>query len=1072
MKKIKGLLLSVLALGCVAMASCAPKGEDKYTVTLIYNGEVLSTMEKDKATHLDVPPAPTKDGYTFKGWYVDEALTIPYTPDLLSANLTLYAKFEANTLYITFNLNGGTMQENKVAVKTGEAYTLPTPTKEGYTFAGWTLDGEDFAANGTYQKTNSVKVSATWTINKYTVTFTDGTATLATVENVEHGKTVKAWNSPAAGYEVVGIYTDAAKTTVYDFDTPVTGALTLYVKVQPKTFNIIVNQDGDTQLDTTAVYLGAYTLPATPTREGYVFQGYTYQDEAFAVTGTYTWTEDIIVFAMWEKDPTFNKSTVAFYDGETEISNLAKVVENGTALSGLVDAPVKAGYTFNGWYTDKNCTTAFANGTVVNDDISLYAKYTPNTYKLIVNLDGGKINDKTEYSVDVIYGTNYAIPTPERNGYKFVGFKYGNTTFAATGEFKYAENVTVTAVWERLDEDPDELGNDKFLKKGDYFKEREDEGEFTYVFVTGKEYTFNGTTSVTALNADDAVTQNSKTVFTANKAKDSFTLEVTKVVEGTSITYYRNAKIVDQVAVFNGGVDYVSSWGTGVANRSVNFLQTKESATMAVGANNFKPDLAVATLNSQALTFAKAYVEVTAKVGGQATTAFEYVNGVINFDASLIGQTVELTFAPKYSLSGEKHTVTLMVNNGVNVYTNDDLRLAYGDHSTNTINVLRNIKAVVGSGALNPDGTPINAYQYGVYVRNVANPNDQVVINGNFFGIDGSQLPILKGPYQNSDPTVALTDVQTGIFLYKNGNGTSIANGYHSGQVTFNDLFVTGNYTMPSNTYEPMSGYDTGFLVAGGTYLGLVVEGGTMNVNNTTVTNSNIAVLMRGGVSAADATQQAAQLNLNYAKFEKSFNNSIYAWNTSKVDIKNSVLSNSGGALIHFDDLARPEDVVSSLSMDTASKFTNWITGMEAYWTCRTGMSTLAVGMKTTIEGIISEASKLPVPSEHPLYGKPLLTTLDSTAQKFNLVMLVQSAGGNADEWLYTDPQKMPMVNIQANTMTPTTPATSVPALLMNGQTFLQFDTAGLGQVNDQYRMGLLEVCPTIPLDTLLQYLG
>ena len=100
MKKIKSVLLGVLALGCMAFGACG--GDDSYTVTLMDGDSVITTMEKDKATHLDAPQAPTKDGYTFEGWYTDEALTVPYNPDLLSANLTLYAKFSANTMYITF----------------------------------------------------------------------------------------------------------------------------------------------------------------------------------------------------------------------------------------------------------------------------------------------------------------------------------------------------------------------------------------------------------------------------------------------------------------------------------------------------------------------------------------------------------------------------------------------------------------------------------------------------------------------------------------------------------------------------------------------------------------------------------------------------------------------------------------------------------------------------------------------------------------------------------------------------------------------------------------------------------
>ena len=1061
MKKIKGLVLSVLALGCLAMASCTPKGDDKYTVTLMYNGEVISTTEKNKATHLDAPAAPAKEGYTFVGWYVDAELTVPYTPDLLSANLTLYAKYEANTLYVTFHLNGGTLTETKVAVKNGEAYTLPTPTKEGYTFAGWTLDGEAFPASGTYTRTGSVRVSASWTLNKYTVTFTDGTDVLDTVPNVEHGSKVQAWNEPAPGYEVVGIYTDAQMTTAYDFDTPVTGALTLYVKIQAKTFNIIVN-DGGTQSNTTAVYGGAYELDLAPTQEGYFFKHYELLDGTnFPASGTYTWTRDIIVNARWDKDPAWGKSTVSFYDGEVEISSLKKVVDDGSALSGLAEAPAKAGHTFGGWYTDKNLTTAFVDGMAVNDDIKIYAKYTANTYTLYVDLNGGTINEQNTYSVQVVYGTAYALPTPVRNGYKFEGYKYNGNAFAASGAYTYAENVTVTVVWKDLAADNDEDGDDTFLvnKEVGYFKEREVAGKgnpFTYVFLTGVAYEFNSFESLEIRDVDAGALTQSGTSFVANKAESGFTLVITKMVDGTSITYTRSAKIVDQVTTFDGGASYNTVWGAGEAKRATNFRNAKVGTAMAVGKDNFKPDLALGSL-----TQAQAYMQVTAKVDGAETTAFTYnnVNGVINFDNSLIGKTVQLTFAPKYLLPKENFdqdiVMKVLVNDGVNVYTNDEMRTYYGSAAVRTINLLRNIKAEIpktyGEGGYYMDDTytiPQNTYDHGVYTRRVSNVSDSIVVNGNFFKIDGSDLPLGDNRVDGREPQGSLStyyvqNMQIGLFLYYYTMNDSCS---HLGQATFNDLFLSANYTNTADWSEKDG--DVTVLKSSGTYHGIVLRGGTARVNNTTITNTNIALFngSEGGNFNVVGGEHVApsQWILNEAKLYHSWSNQVYMYGFTKLDITNSYLGDCGGAAIHLDDIAvaaTSTSLQTKVTMDMATKVENPVTLEEAYFNAR-GMSTLAGPLKSGVDDGTSTATG------------GLLTVLQANGS-MNFALLVMPKGENSD-W-GADAQTHPSIEVTMNTINTMESEQIMGVLQAGGQVYTAFDrdVTGFG-----YVIGIVQAFP------------
>lgn len=91
-------------------------------------------------------PIPTKDGYTFLGWYdnpnfTGEAIdTIEEEQDLV-----LFAKWSGgNQEYpITYNLNKGTLPEDAITkYKENETITLPIPTKEGATFGGWFLDAQ------------------------------------------------------------------------------------------------------------------------------------------------------------------------------------------------------------------------------------------------------------------------------------------------------------------------------------------------------------------------------------------------------------------------------------------------------------------------------------------------------------------------------------------------------------------------------------------------------------------------------------------------------------------------------------------------------------------------------------------------------------------------------------------------------------------------------------------------------------------------------------------------------------------------------------------------------------------
>lgn len=183
-------------------------------------------------TLVSKPANPTRTGYTFKGWYTDAELTSSYnfnTP--VTEEIALFAKWSINSYRVSFNTNGGTSISYQTVVYNTKVTVPAEPTKTGYTFAGWyttsSLTTEyDFDTLVTGTKT----LYAKWNINSYTITFNSNGGPSVASQTKNYNTKVDKPNVSRTGYTFGGWYTDAALTTSYDFNTPVTANLTLYAK--------------------------------------------------------------------------------------------------------------------------------------------------------------------------------------------------------------------------------------------------------------------------------------------------------------------------------------------------------------------------------------------------------------------------------------------------------------------------------------------------------------------------------------------------------------------------------------------------------------------------------------------------------------------------------------------------------------------------------------------------------------------------------------------------------------------------------------------------------------------------
>ena len=183
------------------------------TVTFM-NGNAPYAMEVVSDNNLVVEPVePTQDGYTFTGWYTDEALTDKYEfSNPPSGRITtLYAGFEPLTYTITYNGGEGSTGSIAEGTKThGVDYTLSseTFTREGYVQTGW-MDGNgrEYELGDKYKTDENVTLYPVWD-EIIEVPFT---TTVKQGGNVAPGKTV--FNLQLVDYQGENLSSEDVKVT-------------------------------------------------------------------------------------------------------------------------------------------------------------------------------------------------------------------------------------------------------------------------------------------------------------------------------------------------------------------------------------------------------------------------------------------------------------------------------------------------------------------------------------------------------------------------------------------------------------------------------------------------------------------------------------------------------------------------------------------------------------------------------------------------------------------------------------------------------------------------------------------
>ena len=357
---------------------------------------------------------PTRMGYTFLGWGSSAdgsgtnyaaagSFSIP------SQDTTLYAVWVADINDVYYVLNGGSGGPDAIVSATGTSVTLSlsVPSRTGHTFSGWNTvvngsgtsyswDGTTFATSSFVMPGSDVFLFAQWSVNSYQVTY---------------GANGGAGSVPA--------------TQIGQYRTSVTAA------------------------------------PNALTRTGWSFVGWNTAANATGVQyapggEVLLGAADIALFAEWER----NVNALIFDSLGGENAPTETFGATGTTVSLPLETPLREGYSFNGWEDSARTThSPGATFTMPVTSVTLFAKWSINSYSLTYNANGG--NGTTPSSQSITYATTATVATTqvEKSGYTFSKWNTRadgrGTAYNPSETFTMpASDVTLYAQWNEIPVEP------------------------------------------------------------------------------------------------------------------------------------------------------------------------------------------------------------------------------------------------------------------------------------------------------------------------------------------------------------------------------------------------------------------------------------------------------------------------------------------------------------------------------------------------------------------------------------------------------------------------------------------
>ena len=449
---------------------------NSYTLTFNPNGGSVSTTSKSLTygSAYGTLPTPSRNGYTFKGWFTSSSggTQVSSTTTIGAGNVTVYAQWTPINYSITYNLNGGTIsgQSDSYNIET-TTFTLPIPSKTGYTFDGWTGSNGTTPSKSvsvTKGSTGNKSYTANWTAKKLTTTFyrnVDSSDTTTAQQVFTFGVTGQSFTSKGwtkTGYTQLGwSATRTATTAKWTITNGVADSWinsnypsnNVYAIWKPNTYSIAYNANGGT--GTTATSSHTYDSAKALTSNGFSRTGYTFTGWNTQANGSgtsYTNGQSVknltasngatvTLYAQWK----VNNYTLTFNPNGGSVSPTSKSLAYGSQY-GTLPTPTRTGYTFTGWFTSASGGTKVSTTTTMGaGNATIYAQWALTNYSITYNLNGGNNPSGVATSYNITSST-ITLPTPSRNGYSFGGW-YTSSSLSGTAVTSIATGSTGNKVF-------------------------------------------------------------------------------------------------------------------------------------------------------------------------------------------------------------------------------------------------------------------------------------------------------------------------------------------------------------------------------------------------------------------------------------------------------------------------------------------------------------------------------------------------------------------------------------------------------------------------------------------------
>jgi len=409
-------------------------------------------------------PTPTRTGYTFLGW-TGEGITTPQPnvtiPKGSTGDKTYIENWELTEYNITMDLNGGSGQEKVVYTMTDEDFELPTPTRHGYEFVGWTGEGITTPQTSVIipkGSTGNKAYTANWQVIEYTITLdTNGGPVVSPIKyTVEDTFTLPYILRP--GYEFAGWTLDGSGMLPF---TPLiiypgtTGDLHYKAEWRLAEYTITMDLDGGSGQEKVVYTITdeEFELP-TPTRNGYEFVGWTGERITTPQTSV-----KIPKGSTGNKAYTANWKVIRYTitlvtNGGAVIASIRYTVEDSVTLPIPPDRP---GYEFAGWVLDGSGqfpSTPMIIPKGSTGDRIYKAEWREATYT-ITFVSHGRVYNWVQYTINnqIYFGTPEEDPSYYLPGYTFVGWKIdgveGTPRSYMLPKGSYG-NRTATMLWEPI----------------------------------------------------------------------------------------------------------------------------------------------------------------------------------------------------------------------------------------------------------------------------------------------------------------------------------------------------------------------------------------------------------------------------------------------------------------------------------------------------------------------------------------------------------------------------------------------------------------------------------------------